>query len=347
MKNTIQILRFLSEAHARGEETALVTITDVIGQGARSPGTHIAVSSSGASIGSLSGGCVEAAAICEALEAIKAGGASTIRFGAGSPYIDIRLPCGGAMDLLIVPNPPITVVADAISRLERRETVALQLSRTGAMSLGTDSEPATGWVGETFPAVHRPDLRLVILGQGAETICLARFAVAFGADVVVISPDDAIVAEAALLGVNAQTLQRQGRSDHLIGDPFSAAVFLFHDHAWETDLLVQALDQDFFLIGAMGSHATQKRRMENLRLQGVGQEKRASILGPIGLIPGARDPQTLALSILSQIVARYEERCAPKASLPAKARQLEVKEPLPQATARARAKQRHFEHAES
>ncbi|MCB8878124.1 XdhC family protein [Acidisoma silvae] len=323
-----------------------MTITNVIGHTARSPGTHLAVSSTGASVGSLSGGCVEAAAIREALEAIKAVETSTIRFGTGSPYIDIRLPCGGAMDILIVPNPPIAVLAETISRLERRETVSLQLSRTEPVALGADLESTTGWLGETFRAVHRPDLRLVILGHGAETICLARLAVAFGADVVVISPDDAVVAEAGLLSVNAQPLQRQGRSDHLIGDPFSAAVFLFHDHAWESDLLIQALDQDFLLIGAMGSQATHKRRIENLRLQGVGQEKLASILGPIGLIPGARDPQTLALSILSQVVAHYEERCASKASHPAKTHQLEVKEPLPNATAPVRVKQRHFEHAE-
>ena len=80
---------------------------------------------------------------------------------------------------------------------------------------------------------------------------------------------------------------------------------LFHDHEWETALLAQALGQPALFIGAMGSAATHARRLEALAAAGVGAAAASRVTGPIGLIPAARDPQTLALSVLAQVVAAY------------------------------------------
>ena len=49
----------------------------------------------GSFVGSLSGGCIENAVVAEACEALADGRGRIVRFGAGSPYLDIRLPCGG------------------------------------------------------------------------------------------------------------------------------------------------------------------------------------------------------------------------------------------------------------
>jgi xanthine dehydrogenase accessory factor len=92
MKGAAALFRFLIDRAGRGERTALVTITDVIGSASRAPGTHMAVSETGAWVGSLSGGCVEGAVVGEAKRVIEADHAELIRFGAGSPFIDIRLP---------------------------------------------------------------------------------------------------------------------------------------------------------------------------------------------------------------------------------------------------------------
>ena len=97
------LLRFLLDAAARGERTVLVTITDVIGSSPRAPGTHMAVTENGDHLGSISSGCVEAAVVAEALRSFDSRRAEVIRFGRGSRFIDIRLPCGGGMDLLFTP----------------------------------------------------------------------------------------------------------------------------------------------------------------------------------------------------------------------------------------------------
>ena len=81
--DTGRIFAFLGNGMARGERAALVTITAVTGSSMRSPGTHMAVLENGEFAGSLSGGCIEAAIVSEAIDAIRASEARTVTFGAG------------------------------------------------------------------------------------------------------------------------------------------------------------------------------------------------------------------------------------------------------------------------
>lgn len=307
MNDAIGIFHFLLDAAARGERTALVTLTDVIGGSSRSPGTHMAVSETGAWLGSLSGGCVEAAVVAEAQDIIARGRAELVRFGVGSRYIDIRLPCGGGIDLLFTPDPDLGVLRDAAGRLERREATGLSLGRDGSVAA---SGGATGWSGDAFIVCHLPVVRIVIVGHGTEPEALAAQASAFGADTLVLSPDAALVAAERAQGRNAERLLTPSATPYLVADSRSAVVFLFHDHDWEGVLLAQALTTEAFYIGAMGSRATHARRIAELRTLGVDETMLAKITGPIGLIGATRDPATLALSVLAQIIAQSIEDAA-------------------------------------
>lgn len=88
-------------------------------------------------------------------------------------------------------------------------------------------------------------------------------------------------------------------------DPWSAIVFLFHGRDWEEGLLPQTLAFPAFYHGAIGSRRTHAARLEALRAAGVPDDQIATLRGHIGLIPATRDPATLALSVLSEIVAEY------------------------------------------
>ena len=89
---SLEILRFMAEAERRGLRAALVTITGLTGSSSRPVGTLMGVAEDGCFAGSFSGGCIEAAVVAEAVEAIRDGRPRQVRYGAGSPYIDIRLP---------------------------------------------------------------------------------------------------------------------------------------------------------------------------------------------------------------------------------------------------------------
>lgn len=308
VKAALGIFRFLLEAAARGEPAALVTITGVTGSTARGPGTHMAVAQGGDYVGSFSGGCVEAGVVGEAQRVLATGEAEIVRLGAGSPFIDIRLPCGGGIDLLITPGPPRTQIERALRMLESRSPVVIELGRDGSLaSRPADEADRTGWRAEVFLARHDPDLRLVIVGQGQEVRDLAIQASAYNAAVEVISPDRDILAGADLAQVKTTIIHQPSPAIDLRADPYTAVVTLFHDHDWELPYLAQAVASAAFFVGAMGSRATHANRLELLRSAGLEERLLDRIVGPVGLIPVARDPETLALSVLAQVVAAYRE----------------------------------------
>ena len=300
MKGAVHIFRFLSEAAAAGQRTALVTLTDVLGRSAREPGLHMAVCETGASLGSFSGGCAEAAIVAEAQRVIASGEAESVRFGLGSRFIDIRLPCGGGIDLLFTPDPPADVIAAAARSLAARTPVTLVLSRQGGAALSGEGQ--TGWIDGHFAAHHEPDLSLVIAGHGDEIVSLTRLAAAYGADVHALTPDEALLERLRGEGAQVQRLTTAADSAKIVDDPYTAIVLLFHDHDWETALLVAALETRAFYIGAMGSRQTHVARVERLEQAGVSPREIARIVAPIGSIHAVRDPDTLALSIMAQVV---------------------------------------------
>jgi len=308
MKGAQALFRFLIDAQAKGEKTALVTITAVIGSSSRAPGTHMAVSETGAFLGSFSGGCVEAAVVGEAKRVMAGGQAEVVRFGQGSPYLDIRLPCGGGLDILFAPDPPAALLRSCCDALTARTSIILTCDRGGRFcAREADADDATGWQNDMFVTRHDPEMRLVIIGHGAETEALADLGLSFGAEICVLSPDAELVARLCERGANAHRLKTAARSVLLRSDRHTAIVMLFHDHEWEIALLAQALDLDAFFIGVMGSRATHRQRTDLLLDAGITPVAVGRITAPIGLIPAARDPQTLALSTLSQIVAHHAD----------------------------------------
>lgn len=311
MKQALAILRFLRDCDERGERAALVTLTDVTGSAARAPGEHMAVAESGRSLGSFSGGCVEAAVIAEAQEALAEGRARHVRYGDGSRYIDIRLPCGGGIDLLFTPASDRRQIDCAIAVLEGREPITLHLSLDGAIGAARSRDSdRTLWRKKVFSVRHDPVLRLVVMGHGAEPAAMLDIACAYGADVMLLSPQASLVEDARRKGLSADLLRFVGRADGLAIDPWTAVVTLFHDHDWETPLLLQVLEHRPFFIGAMGSMKTHLERQRRLQVAGGTPDDIARIVGPVGLIKATRDPQTLALSIMAQVVQAYEATTA-------------------------------------
>jgi xanthine dehydrogenase accessory factor len=306
MNDFSKVLYFLLDAAARGERTALVTITDVVGSSPRAPGSHMAITETGDRVGSVSGGCVEAAVVAEAIRCIKSGRTEKIRLGQGSRFIDIRLPCGGGMDILFTPEPSEDVLADALRLHEERRWLALALDPDGTVALVDQDESETGWRDGVFFAAHAPRLKLSIFGRGAEVECLARLALVSGIEIGVGSPDQSLVESLGSICAEVHHLKTSSGDLGFSIDPRTAVILLFHDPDWELDLLDQVLRYPTFFIGAMGSRRTHARRLKDLRLRGFNDVDLERIIGPVGLIPSARDPQTLALSVLAQVVACYK-----------------------------------------
>ena len=93
------VLPVLKAWRAEGHATVLATLVAQDGSAPRPRGSQMAIRADGEAVGNLTGGCAEAAIIAEAQARLAAGANRLLRYGKGSPYIDIRLPCGSGIDV--------------------------------------------------------------------------------------------------------------------------------------------------------------------------------------------------------------------------------------------------------
>jgi xanthine dehydrogenase accessory factor len=259
-------------------DCALCTIVGIEGSFSRQLGAQLAIRRDGTVIGSLADGCLEAQLVAEVAQI---DGPVVRLYGRGSEQIDFRLPCGSALHILIDPAPDQAAIAQAARALSER--------RPGVLALPLPESDDCLLLRHRH---HIPDLQIMALGAGPELEALSHLAHAAGVAIRSYGPDSA---ELAL-----------GRAPDLPApDAWTAVILLFHDHEWERELLGWALRSDAFYIGAQGGAVARQRRLESLAEGGVSSDDLARVTSPVGLFTGARQPGTLALSALSEIVSRY------------------------------------------
>jgi xanthine dehydrogenase accessory factor len=280
-------------------QAVLAVITSVIGASYRSPGAMMCLFADGATAGNLTNGCIESDLLLHARESLATGRPIHLRYGAGSPFFDIRLPCGGGLEVALYPH----LDADILRQIERLRTkrvpFALRFAESGALSL-QDSHP-TGWDGKDFVIEKRPGLRVLVFGEGPEAIQFCRLVHAAGYGLHLSTSSDATLAACLQRGISVAKLQTADALD-LSADDRTAIVFFFHDHDRELPFVSAALNSAAFYVGAQGSRKVALRRSEDLRAMGASTKDLERLKGPIGLIPSSRDPQTLAVSVLAEIL---------------------------------------------
>ncbi len=285
-----------------GLDCALVFVTSTEGGAVRAPGALLAVGPQH-SIGYISGGCIDADVELQARAAITEGQARSLRYGAGSPFVDLPLPCGGAIEVLIIPTPDNDVIQAAHQALCTRQPVTLIASPEGSIAISSKTTPPK-------PGDHvfsyAPKLRLRIAGRGADALALAKLSDAAGYATRLQLIDEEDIVRAKSIGLESiEALQTPTQLSGSDDDAWTAFVLLFHDSDWEVPLLRQALDGDAFYIGAVGSKRTHLARCEALRASGCDDEQVSRVQGPIGLVPSLRDASMLAISTLAEIVDQF------------------------------------------
>ena len=280
----LDIFRFACERQAAGEHIVLVVIEAVSGASVRPIGTPMVVSQAGDYAGYISNGCVDADIAGHALAALETGRVTWVTYGPGSPYMDIQLPCGGGVSVVIIPQPNAEIIAEIFMRLDARDTVGLSLK--AGLDYGRDLN-------------YAPPLRVLAAGRGENLLMFARGAQSLSIECLSYSPDANDLEKILGLGGQAQQLSFGAAPSWDIDDR-TAIVTLFHDHDYELPLLISALQSPAFYIGAMGSTATHNKRLMALKGKGLDLPR---LRGPIGLVPSMRDAGRLAISVLAEIIA--------------------------------------------
>lgn len=299
-----EVLRFALRTLEVDQLVALATVVGVDGPFSRPIGAQLAIASDGTFVGSISGGCLETALCTEAQTALADSENKLLRYGEGSPFHDVRLPCGGGIDLFLDTHVAPTVLSEVLNAVERREERSIAIDTTSAsgpaMSIVRTGQ--TEVASELFVRSFRPRPRIVLAGRGWEIVALSELVSAAGYELAVLSQEPATLEYCKQFTDDLVRLTTPGRSPELKFDKQTAFVCLFHEHEWEVGLLEQAVRSDAFYVGALGSKQTSETRRELLGQRGLVSAEVDKIHGPLGLFH-AQSPRALAISALAQIMS--------------------------------------------
>lgn len=297
----LDVLAFAEAELSAGRPAALITIINLDGPFSRPLGAQLAVSASQQFAGSISGGCLERALTEEAQVAIKEGTNRVLRYGTGSPYLDVRLPCGGGINLHVDVNIDRAELQRAIALGRARRSFSMTFDPAATQtSFRVSSEISEAPAGH-FMRRFDPKLRIVLAGRGWEIVAMSQLAQTADAELVVASQEPATLEFCRPYADQLIQLTVPRAVPDMPLDADTAVACLFHEHEWEGELLLKALRSPAFYVGALGSRQTQRARAEVLAALGATAEEMARLKGPIGLFP-SQDPRSLAVSALAEIV---------------------------------------------
>lgn len=283
------VLAHATSLNAQGRSFALITSVAIEGGAAREVGSLALVEDTGAMVGYLSNGCIDKDIQFHAIEALQSGAKREVRYGNGSQFLDLKLPCGGALEVLIDPAPNTEALTAAHGALVARQPATLRFERSeGEISF-----------------TYTPKMRLVLAGRGAVFRATAEVGKSAGFQIFLLSPDeDDIAATTALCEQPPIHLTSLGQLVPMAElDEYSAFLTLFHDHDWEPELLRAAVQTRTSFIGCLGSQRTHAARLDRLAALGVDPTNLARVRGPIGLVPSLREAPLIALSAIAEVVS--------------------------------------------
>ncbi len=290
-----------------GLKCALVTLVNIEGGSPRALGSLMAVSSGGHYAGYLSGGCLESAVAVEAQQCIREGKNKLVRYGNGSPYFDIRLPCGSGIDIFIDQAPDDRIVERLMDARRTREAVShitnLDTGESRIEWLPQAGGSTSRMDGVLFRRAVIPTLKVHLIGAGPSMAAIAHLLSSVGFVLDVATPDRATRSDVQNFGLMAREISDPDQAITAEVDLWSAAILVFHDHHWEIPVIRTLLRSACFYIGVLGSNAVAEKRISELHDLGISPESLARIRAPIGLIPATKSRLSLAVSVVSELVS--------------------------------------------
>jgi xanthine dehydrogenase accessory factor len=314
-----------------GKRVAIATVVRTWGSSPRPVGSHLVMNEDGAFFGSVSGGCIEAAVIAEALEVIDNGRAHTMEFSVSDDQAwEVGLTCGGSVhvyvdtvdaqvlsslldahadkrDVALVTDLEDGVKGRIYSDSEEGDLVmtAEQLAETRSLLRAGSSGVLSQAGQELFVRSYVQPLRMIIVGAVHIAQILAPMAMLAGCAVSVVDPRSAFGNAERFPGVTLNNDWPDDALEALAIDSQTAVVTLSHDPKIDDPALQVALKSSAFYIGCLGSKRTHAMRVERLAGIGLG-EYLGRINAPVGMRLGGRAAAEIAVSILAEVIrTRY------------------------------------------
>lgn len=307
-----------------GEPAVLATLYAVAGGAPRPPGSQMLFTAD-AVAGFLSGGCLEADLAAHAREVMRDGRPRRLVYGEGGLFPDIRLVCGGRVEILMegvaVGDPaaarlialadqrrPALWVSDGVGRAcwaedERRPLLDPVLDRAAdglQAARGARCVPLEG--GAAVALRFRPKRRLVTVGADPTALAIAELAARSGFESWLVRPKGP-VEPPPLAGVRYDRRPVEAAFDAIGLDRWTHVAIATHEMETDEAALLAALRSEAAYVGVLGARRRLPERLARLRAAGIPEARLSELKAPIGLDLGGKAPFEIAIAVLAEVIA--------------------------------------------
>ena len=340
-KETAEILSRIARLVAEGGRAALATVVRIEGSAYRRPGAKLLIEESGGTLGSVSGGCLEAD-VREIAREVMANGRPWLRHYDTGAHEDILmalgLGCNGAVDVFVQPatsGPLAELAPAALERLESGAPLAILTGVQGNDVLGrvalvdergVEGDLGTGaqmrWIEEARRALDEgrsrlleedgragfvealgPPLDLLVIGAGDDAQPLVEYAADVGFRVTVVDHRPAL-ATPVRFPQASRVIEARPDDDGLIL-PRGPAVVKTHSLAHDREWVRRLLAEGSAYVGLLGPVARKDAILDEIGARGDSR-----LFGPVGLDLGAEGARQIAVAIVAELLAFTNGRSA-------------------------------------
>lgn len=294
----------MASALAAGRPVVLATLYKVEGSAPRGPGAQMLFDDSSDGIwasGYFSGDCIEGDVARHAAEVLADGQTQRLHYGMGSPWIDIRLRCGGALHVLAERVSPGSAAAQELLEHMRARRQCIWSSDGSDQRVTLGGGPLLGLDGSRIARRFDPPRRLVVSGGDPGALALASLAQQANFEAVLVRPDG----PAAPSPFSVARYMRTSVVDALeeLGiDAWTAFIGATHEDHHDLAACLHALRHGAAWVGMIGAKSRAGGRMAALEAAGAGKDELARLNLSPGVAGLGKAPFEVATGILAQVM---------------------------------------------
>ncbi|MCF8707481.1 XdhC family protein [Rhizorhapis sp. SPR117] len=292
----------LRDAREAGRNVVLATLVRIDGPSPRPPGSQMLFDGAKA-VGYFSGGCVEADVANHAQTVLQNGTPKWLVYGQGGPWIDIRLLCGGTLEIALERIDPDDDAVAALLDLSRRRQPARWISGNSGHRVEAAGPlvPAVTHQGEEYALRHDPPYRVIIVGGDPFGLAMASLSVSAGFETIIVHPGGPSDPP-PIPNVVYRREPPAAAIEALIPDRWTAVVTATHDEELDDAAVITALNAETSYVGVLGSVSRTEARRQRLLRAGLEPTKMSALHAPIGAARCGKAPWEVAVSVLAEIM---------------------------------------------
>jgi xanthine dehydrogenase accessory factor len=293
----------LADLQTADGPAALATIIATNGPAPRGVGTQMLFTANRMA-GYFSGGCIEADVAIHARAVAIDGAPRHLVYGQGSPWLDIRLVCGGRIEILVerIAAEDSAVTALCAAAAERASVNWHSDGRIQAVKPASDQD-APFALKEHGGFVRRfdPPRRLLTVGGDPTALAIASLAAQSGFDSWLLCPNGPDTPP-PLPDVHYRRSPLTESFAALGIDRWTAVAVASHELDIDHTALCAALSGQAAYIGVLGARARLDERWDRLRKAGFADAALNAIRAPIGIEGCGKAPWQIAVATMADIL---------------------------------------------